>query len=66
MLYLFLPGKRVAICSMRNSCNADLIAQEAQLRDFDVIWLDDHLDEIIVPKESKSIGALPDFDSRDV
>ena len=51
---------------MRNSCNADLIAQEAQLRDFDVIWLDDHLDEIIVPKASKSIGTLPDFDSRDV
>lgn len=44
-----LMGKRVALCSMRNGCNADLAAEQAQLRDFEVIYLDEYLDEIIVP-----------------
>jgi len=44
-----LMGKRVALCSMRNGCNADLVAEQAQLRDFEVIYLDEYLDEIIVP-----------------
>jgi uncharacterized LabA/DUF88 family protein len=44
-----LLGKRVAICSIRNSVNQDLIKPEARTRDFDVIWLDEHLDELIVP-----------------
>lgn len=45
-----LLGKRVAICSMRNGCNGDLIRIENRIRDFEMIWLDDYLDELIVPK----------------
>lgn len=47
-------GKRVALCSMRNGCNADLAGETGQLRDFDVIWLEDYFDEIIVPNEVKN------------
>ena len=52
-------GKKVAICSMRNSCNRDLKSVEANIRDFDMIWLDDHLDDLIVPKELVSPGVSP-------
>lgn len=45
-----LLGKRVAICSMRNGCNGDLVRIENRIRDFEMIWLDDYLDELIVPK----------------
>lgn len=47
-----MTGKRVALCSMRNSCNRDLTKIEPCIRDFDVIWLDDYLDELIVPRIS--------------
>lgn len=47
-----LLGKRVAICSMRNGCNGDLVRIENRIRDFDMIWLDDYLDELIVPKRN--------------
>lgn len=42
-------GKRVAICSMRNCCARDLLDKRANVRDFDPVWLDDHLDYLIVP-----------------
>ncbi len=45
-------GKRVALVSMRNSCSFDLHKDDTQLRDFDVIWLDDHLSDLFVPIES--------------
>ena len=45
-------AKRVALCSMRNSCNSDLVSNGQQVRDFDIVWLDDHLDELIVEGES--------------
>ena len=44
-----LLGKRTAICSFRNSINQDMLAPEARIRDFDVIWLDEYLDQLIVP-----------------
>lgn len=44
-----MKAKRVAICSMRNSCNRDLVKPEYHIRDFDIIWLDDFIDELIVP-----------------
>jgi uncharacterized LabA/DUF88 family protein len=45
-----LKGKRVAVCSMRNSCNRDLARPDQMIRDFDVIWLDDYIDDIFKPK----------------
>ena len=47
-----LQAKRVAICSMRNSCNKDLFLPEQRVRDFDAIWLDDYLEDIVVPRFS--------------
>ena len=46
-------GKRVAICSMRNSCNLDLSNPESRIRDFDNIWIEDYLGELIETKKLK-------------
>ncbi len=46
-------GKRVAICSMRNSCNLDLSNPESRIRDFDNIWIEDYLGELIESKKLK-------------
>jgi uncharacterized LabA/DUF88 family protein len=59
-----LKAKRVALASMRNSCNKDLIAPEQNLRDVDVIWLDDYIDSYIVkrhtvtPSDSQGLADL--------
>ena len=45
-----LAGKMVALCSLHNSCNNDLIRPEMHIRDFDPIWIDDYLDELVVLK----------------
>eukprot|EP00965_Chrysotila_dentata_P042139 1397951-Pleurochrysis_carterae.AAC.6 len=42
-------GKRVAVCSMRNSAAADFESPDCQIKDFDVIWLDDHLPQLVSP-----------------
>ena len=57
-------GKRVVLVSMRNSCSPDLCKNEAQVRDFDVIWLDDHLSDLFVPIESKksNLGKKSNFE----
>eukprot|EP01038_Epipyxis_sp_PR26KG_P013319 gene13319-17844_t len=48
-----LMGKRIAICSMSVGCNAYLKAPDSNIRDFDIIWLDNHLEDLIVPKKFK-------------
>ena len=53
-----MTGKRVSLCSIRNSCNRDLIKPEQAVRDYDVIWLDEYLDELVVPKLSQKSDAL--------
>ena len=53
-----MTGKRVSLCSIRNSCNRDLIKPEQAVRDYDVIWLDEYLDELVVPKLSQKGEAL--------
>ena len=40
-------GKRVAICSMRNSCNRDLVRPDNNIKDFDMIWMDDYIDLLL-------------------
>jgi hypothetical protein len=47
-------GKRVVLSSMRNGCNRDILNPEAHALDMNVVWLDDHLDELIVPDATKS------------
>ena len=53
-----MKGKRVAVCSMRHSCNRELSRPDQHIRDFDVIWLENYLDELVVPK----FAGLDDFD----
>ena len=48
-----LKGKRVALVSMRNSCNRGLTMPEENVRDFNVIWLDDDVSSYIVDKVAK-------------
>jgi hypothetical protein len=45
-----MRAKKVAICSVRSSCNKDLIKPESRVRDFDVIWLDDYVDDLLIPR----------------
>eukprot|EP01036_Dinobryon_divergens_P023786 gene23786-32172_t len=45
-----LRAKRVAICSVRYNCNKDLANAESRIRDFDMIWLDDFVNSLIVPR----------------
>lgn len=48
-----LLGKRVAICSMRNSCNRFLSEPFSNSRDFDMIWIDDNVDQLFVSTETE-------------
>eukprot|EP00607_Mallomonas_marina_P009868 CAMPEP_0182419078 /NCGR_PEP_ID=MMETSP1167-20130531/3472_1 /TAXON_ID=2988 /ORGANISM="Mallomonas Sp, Strain CCMP3275" /LENGTH=524 /DNA_ID=CAMNT_0024593685 /DNA_START=289 /DNA_END=1863 /DNA_ORIENTATION=- len=58
-----MKGKRVAVCSQRNSCNRDLTNPSNRLKDFDVIWLDDYIDEIIAPMRSDPEGTTGSDDA---
>eukprot|EP00522_Entomoneis_paludosa_P008017 CAMPEP_0172450634 /NCGR_PEP_ID=MMETSP1065-20121228/8898_1 /TAXON_ID=265537 /ORGANISM="Amphiprora paludosa, Strain CCMP125" /LENGTH=739 /DNA_ID=CAMNT_0013202431 /DNA_START=169 /DNA_END=2388 /DNA_ORIENTATION=+ len=42
-------GRKVALVSMRSSCNQALRDANG-IKDYDVIWFEDHLDDILVPK----------------
>lgn len=44
-------GKAVGLVSMKRGCNRALI-ESPGLRDFDVLWLEDYLDEFVVPMEA--------------
>lgn len=48
-----MKGKNVALVSMRNSVNTALYQPPAE-KDFDVIWLEDTLDDLLVPKFPES------------
>ena len=48
-----LLAKRVAICSFKNSCNNDLSNNVMHIRDFDMIWLEDYIETIFIPKLDK-------------
>ncbi len=55
-------GKRVAIASIKEGCDNELSEQSDQetIRDFDMIWLDDLLDEIkLVYEEHKLVCESP-------
>ena len=53
-----LVGKKVVLCSVRNSCSKDLSRREVgvtKIRDFDVLWLDDHLDTLLVKRNNLQV-----------
>lgn len=50
-------GKKVGLVSMRNGCNRAL-TDTAGLVDFDVIWLEDYLKTLVVPKANCADGIL--------
>ena len=52
-------GKRVAVCSMRNSASAEFSDPNAHVKDFEVCWLDDHLDKLIAPIHPSLQGQRP-------
>lgn len=43
-------GKRVAICSMQGCCSRDLIDPSSHVRDFEPIWLDNYLHQLVSPR----------------
>ncbi|GKZ00901.1 hypothetical protein MPSEU_001041700 [Mayamaea pseudoterrestris] len=47
-------GRQVALVSMKRGCNQALVKTD-MLKDFDVIWLDDHIEELIVPKSMEEL-----------
>jgi uncharacterized LabA/DUF88 family protein len=58
-----LLPKKVAICSLRNSCSPLLIAPQSRLSDFDTIWLDDYFSEFILkdsPSKDKQSELISD------
>eukprot|EP00977_Amphora_coffeiformis_P002452 scaffold456_cov171-Amphora_coffeaeformis.AAC.19 len=46
-------GREVAICSMKSGVNRALYETDG-LKDYDMIWLEDYLDELIVPRHDYS------------
>eukprot|EP00302_Diacronema_sp_CCMP2436_P041354 CAMPEP_0180034354 /NCGR_PEP_ID=MMETSP0984-20121128/29550_1 /TAXON_ID=483367 /ORGANISM="non described non described, Strain CCMP 2436" /LENGTH=224 /DNA_ID=CAMNT_0021959859 /DNA_START=1 /DNA_END=671 /DNA_ORIENTATION=- len=54
-------GRRIAIASMRNSCNREFSDPSIHIKDFETVWLDDQLERLIVPRASllSPVGARP-------
>jgi hypothetical protein len=52
-------GKRVVLASMRSSCALDLVREDLPTKDFKIVWLDDHLDEIMVPRPQEDLFVVP-------
>ena len=52
-------GKRVAVCSMRNSASTDYEDPAANIKDFGVLWLDDHLEELVAPIHPSLLNERP-------
>jgi hypothetical protein len=52
-------GKRVAIVSTRNNCAGDLVAAQSHVRDFEPIFLERHLSDLLVPISPTHYGLGP-------
>lgn len=48
---------------MRNSCSQDFISRKSSFRDFSMIWLEDIIEDIIVPRE-KTAPISKDLEAR--
>ena len=42
-------GRRVALVSMRDGCNRALKVMNG-IKDYDIVWLEDHLDTLLIPR----------------
>lgn len=40
-------GRRVCLCSMHNSCNQDLLRDDAHVMDFQPVWINEYLDDLM-------------------
>lgn len=49
-------GRRVCLCSMRNSCNQDLLRDDAHVMDFAPVWINEHLDDMMEYAPSRFDG----------
>jgi hypothetical protein len=54
-------GKRVAICSMANSAASEFEDPHANIKDFPVCWLDEHMDDLIVPVHPSLLSERPEM-----
>lgn len=50
-------GRKVCIVSMRSACSRPLI-EAPNVKDYDVIWIEDYLDELMIAKEEDAKDAL--------
>jgi len=48
-------GRKVGVVSMRTGCNRGLY-ENSHIKDFDVVWLDDFLDRLLVPLPANQVG----------
>jgi Uncharacterized conserved protein len=48
-------GRKVGVVSMRTGCNRGLY-ENSHIKDFDVVWLDDFLDRLLVPLPADQVG----------
>jgi hypothetical protein len=49
-----LLSKRVALCATRKACNRAFQEQKG-IRDFDMIWIDDFLDQLVTPLDRSTL-----------
>jgi uncharacterized LabA/DUF88 family protein len=54
-------GRKVALVSMKRGCNKALF-ETAGIKDYDVIWLEDHLDKWIVPIDGAELSSTGGHD----
>ncbi|CAM9249952.1 unnamed protein product [Scytosiphon promiscuus] len=40
-------GRRICLCTMRNSCNQDLLKDDARVMDFEPVWINEYLDDLV-------------------
>lgn len=40
-------GRRICLCSMRNSCNQDLLKDDARVMDFEPVWINEYIDDLM-------------------
>ncbi len=52
-------GKKIAICSVRTTCNKELIRPD--VKDYDVIWLDEAIDVLFEPRTAKNDETSDDY-----
>jgi NYN domain len=56
LLRIRQKGRKVAIVAFRNGCNRALY-ETPNVKDYDMIWMDDFLDQLIIPKTTTTTGG---------